>query len=197
MRLLKGSFTLYISLSVRVSRIGAKLVCLSITSKQVKVAPECYQVVQRWKQRYPLTDVCIVVYLDDILIYSDDITQHQSHIKEVLKRLRKAGLYVKVKKCEFYLDSVEYLDYVLSPSGLTMSNAKVKTIQEWPEPKKVKDIQSFLGFANFYRHFIFNYSDIVIPLTRLTRKNTPQNFDDNYRIAFISLHIGFQTHNSS
>jgi len=65
-----------------------------------------------------------------------------------------------------------------------MSDAKVKTIQEWPEPKKVKDIQSFLGFANFYRRFIFNYSDIVIPLTRLTRKNSPWNFDDNCRIAF-------------
>jgi len=77
-----------------------------------------------------LLDVCVVVYLDDILIYSDDITQHRKHVKEVLKRLQKAGLYVKTEKCEFHLDSVEYLGYVLSPSGLTMSNAKVKTIQE-------------------------------------------------------------------
>ena len=72
-----------------------------------------------------------------------------------------------------------------------MSNAKVKTIQEWPEPKKVKDIQSFLGFANFYRRFIFNYSDIVILLTHLTRKNTPWNFDDNCRIAFNTLKQAF------
>ena len=114
-----------------------------------------------------LLDVCIVIYLDDILIYSDDIMQYQRHVKEVLKRLQKAGLYVKVEKCEFHSDSVKYLGYVLSPSGLTMSDAKVKTIQEWPEPKKVKDIQSFLGFANFYRCFIFNYSDIVILLTHL------------------------------
>ena len=87
-----------------------------------------------------LLDVCIVVYLDNILIYSDDIMQHRSHVKEVLKRLQKVGLYTKAEKCEFYLDSVEYLGYVLSPAGLTMSDAKVKTIQEWPEPKKVKDI---------------------------------------------------------
>jgi len=87
-----------------------------------------------------LLDVCVVIYLDDILIYSDDITQHRSHVKEVLKRLRKAGLYAKAKKCEFHSDSVEYLGDVLSPAGLTMSDAKVKTIQEWPEPKKVKDI---------------------------------------------------------
>jgi len=138
-----------------------------------------------------LLDVCIVVYLDDILIYSNDITQHQKHIKEVLKRLRKAGLYVKAEKCEFHSDSVEYLGYVLSLSGLTMSDAKVKTIQEWPEPKKVKDIQSFLGFANFYRHFIFNYSDIVIPLTRLTRKDTPWNFDKACRKAFNTLKQAF------
>ena len=110
-----------------------------------------------------LLDVCIVVYLDDILIYSDNITQHRKHVKEVLKRLQKAGLYAKTEKCEFHLNSIEYLGYVLSPYGLTMSDAKVKTIQEWPEPRKVKDIQSFLGFANFYRCFIFNYSDIVIP----------------------------------
>jgi len=138
-----------------------------------------------------LLDVCIVVYLDDILIYSNDITQHWSHIKEVLKRLRKTGLYVKAEKCEFHSDSVKYLGYVLSPSGLTMSDTKVKTIQEWPEPKKVKDIQSFLGFANFYRCFIFNYSDIVILLTRLTRKNTPCNFDDNCKGAFDTLKQAF------
>jgi len=87
-----------------------------------------------------LLDVCIVVYLDNILIYSDDITQHQQHVNKVLKRLRRVGLYAKAEKCEFHSDSVEYLGYVLSPSGLTMSNIKVKTIQEWPEPKKVKDI---------------------------------------------------------
>ena len=87
-----------------------------------------------------LLDVCVVVYLDDILIYSDDIMQHQSYVKEVLKRLWKAGLYAKVEKCKFHSDSMEYLGYVLSPSGLTMSDAKVKTIQEWLEPKKVKNI---------------------------------------------------------
>jgi len=138
-----------------------------------------------------LLDVCVVVYLDDILIYSDNIMQHRKHVKEVLKRLQKVGLYVKAEKCEFYSNSVEYLGYVLSPSGLIMSDAKVKTIQEWPELKKIKDIQSFLGFANFYRCFIFNYSDIVILLTRLTRKGTPWNFDKNYKKAFNTLKQAF------
>ena len=94
-------------------------------------------------------------------------------MKEVLKHLRKAGLYAKAEKCEFHSESVEYLGYILSPSGLIMSDDKIKIIQDWLEPKKVKDIQSFLGFANFYCRFIFNYSDIVIPLTCLTRKDIP------------------------
>jgi len=87
-----------------------------------------------------LLNICIVVYLDNILIYSDDITQHWNCIKEILKWSQKSRLYAKVKKCEFHSDSIEYLGYVLSLSGLTMSNAKVKTIYEWLEPKKIKDI---------------------------------------------------------
>ena len=87
-----------------------------------------------------LLDVCIVVYLDDILIYPDDITQYWNHIKEVLKWLHKSGLYIKAEKCKFHSDSVEYLGYILSLSGLTMSDTKVKTIQEWLKPKKIKDI---------------------------------------------------------
>ena len=116
-----------------------------------------------------LLDVCVMIYLDDILIYSNNMSKHHWHVKEVLKRLYKAGLYAKAEKCEFHSESVEYLGYILSPSGLTMSDDKIKIIQDWPEPKKVKDIQSFLGFANFYCQFIFNYSDIVILLTCLTQ----------------------------
>jgi len=115
-----------------------------------------------------LLDVFVMIYLDNILIYSNSISEHHQHIKEVLKYLCKAGLYVKAEKCKFYSKSVEYLGYILSSFGLTMSNDKVKIIQDWPEFKKVKDIQFFLGFANFYYWFIFNYSNIVIPLTHLT-----------------------------
>ena len=115
-----------------------------------------------------LLDVCVVIYLDDIIIYSNNMSEHHQHVKEVLKCLHKASLYAKVEKYKFHSKLVEYLGYILSSFGLTMSNNKIKIIQDWLEPKKVKDIQSFLDFANFYRQFIFNYSDIVIPLTRLT-----------------------------
>jgi len=134
-----------------------------------------------------LLDVCVMIYLDDICIYSNNMSEHHRHVKEVLKHLRKAGLYAKAEKCEFHSESVEYLGYILSPSGLTMSDNKIKIIQDWLEPKKVKDIQSFLDFANFYHWFIFNYSDIVIPLTRLTWKDIPWKFDSSCQDAFNSL----------
>ena len=104
-----------------------------------------------------MLDVCVVVYLDDILIYSKDMESHQQHVWEVLRRLRLHGLFAKPEKCEFHSDLVEYLGYCLSPDGLTMSPDKIQTISDWPEPQKVKDIQSFLGFTNFYRWFIFGH----------------------------------------
>ena len=91
-----------------------------------------------------------MIYLDDILIYSNNMSKHHQYIKEVLKHLCKAGLYAKAEKYKFYSELVEYLGYILFSSSLTMSNDKVKIIQDWPEPKKVKDIQFFLGFTNFY-----------------------------------------------
>ena len=97
-----------------------------------------------------LLDICVMIYLDDILIYLNNMSKHHWHVKEVLRHLRKAGLYAKAEKCEFHSELVEYLGYILSSSGLTMSDNKVKIIQDWPESKKVKDIQSFLDFAKFY-----------------------------------------------
>ena len=120
-----------------------------------------------------LLDVCVMIYLDNILIYSNNMSKHHWHIKKVLKYLHKASLDAKAEKYEFYFKSVEYLGYILSSSGLTMSDNNIKIIQDWLKPKKVKDIdiQSFLGFANFYYWFIFNYSDIIILLTYLTQKD--------------------------
>ena len=134
-----------------------------------------------------LLDVCIMIYLDNILIYSNNMSKHHQYVKEVLKCLYKTGLYAKTEKCKFHSESVEYLGYILLLSGLIMSDNKIKIIQDWPEPKKVKNIQSFLGFTNFYCWFIFNYSDIVIPLTCLIQKNIPWKFDSFCQDAFNSL----------
>ena len=121
----------------------------------------------------------MIIYLDDILVYSDDPTEHTKHVREVLCRLRKHGLFACPDKCHFSEDSIEYLGFILSKEGLKMDQSKVQAIQDWPEPRKVKDIQSFLGFANFYRRFISDYSDIFVPLTRLTWKGVVWNFSDD------------------
>jgi len=97
-----------------------------------------------------LLDVCVVIYLDDILIYLNNMSKHHWYVREVFKYFYKANLYTKTEKCKFHSELVEYLGYIMFPSGLTMSDDKVKIIQDWLESKKVKDIQSFLGFANFY-----------------------------------------------
>ena len=135
----------------------------------------------------------MVVYLNDILIYLDNMEDHIKHVWEVLQRLCQHKLFAKPEKCEFHLDLVKYLGYFLSPDGLTMSQDKVTAICDWPEPCKVKDIQSFLSFMNFYRRFIFNYSDIVVPLTWLTWKDAPWNFSDNCQRSFNRLKEAFTT----
>ena len=138
-----------------------------------------------------LLDVYVVIYLDDILIYSDDPAKHKDHVKEVLRRLRKHGLYAKAEKCEWSVQSVEYLGFRLGPEGLSMDPAKVQMVLDWLEPRKVKDVQAFLGFANFYRRFISDYSAITVPLTRLTRKDVAWDFNDKARSAFNALKAKF------
>ena len=138
-----------------------------------------------------MLDVTVIVYLDNILIYSDNLEDHKKHVRKVLHHLHKHSLYAKPEKCEFHTDTTEYLGYCLSPTGLTMAQNKVDIIRDWPEPRKVKDIQSFLGFTNFYRRFIYNYSDIVVPLMRLTRKDASWKFSADCRRSFNSLKEAF------
>jgi hypothetical protein len=140
-----------------------------------------------------LVDVTVVVYLDDILIFSDNEEDHVRHVREVLRRLREQNLFGKLSKCSFHQETVEYLGFILSPSGLSMDPVKIQTIRDWPEPRKVKDVQSFLGFGNFYRRFIHNFSEQVAPLTRLTRKNVPWNFNSTCRSAFEGLKQAFSS----
>jgi hypothetical protein len=100
-----------------------------------------------------LLDISMVVYLDDILIFSATQEQHDAHVKEVLRRLSNNRLYAKLEKCEFDTATTEFLGYVVSPQGVSMDNAKVAQILEWPSPTSIRGIQTFLGFANYYRRF--------------------------------------------
>ena len=112
-----------------------------------------------------LLDICILVYLDDILIYSNTLEEHHRHVHEVLLQLQNNKLYACGNKHSFHDNTIEYLGFILSPNGLPMDPSKVSTVLEWPELHKAKDIQSFLGFANFYKQFISDYSKIMVSLT--------------------------------
>lgn len=134
-----------------------------------------------------ILDICCVVYLDDILIFSRTQEEHDRHVRLVLDHLRAAGLCANPAKCEWDRSEVEYLGFIISADGIKMNPKKLTTIVDWPEPSSVKDIQSFLGFTNFYRRFIDHYSEITVPLTRLTRKDVPFVFDKPARDTFETL----------
>jgi hypothetical protein len=144
---------------------------------------------QRWinKVLSNYLDIFCITYLDDILIYSDNITQHQEHVRLILERIRQVGLSLKPTKCEFYTHKTEYLGYIIVPEGISMDPEKVKAVKEWQRPTTVKGIQSFLGFANFYRRFICDFSKITTPLTKLIQKDTPFIWDDAAQQAFEKI----------
>src|SRR5258706_7460259 len=101
------------------------------------------------------------------------------------------GLYANLKKCKFHMDTVEYLGFILSQKGLQMDPTKVSTIQDWPEPQKVRDVQAFLGFANFYWRFIHDYSETTLPLNHLCKKSTTWHFGVEEAKAFQNLKKAF------
>ncbi|KAL4017134.1 hypothetical protein IC575_024809 [Cucumis melo] len=113
----------------------------------------------------------LVVYFDDILIYSQSLEMHVEHIKQVLCALRKAQLFAKMKKCVFFLDKINFHRFVISTDGIEVDNEKVKAIQEWPQPKNSSKVRSFHGLASFYRTFIKDFSTIVAPLTEMVKKH--------------------------
>jgi len=140
-----------------------------------------------------LLDICIVVYLDNILIYSDTPDKHLKQVQEVMCRLHNNHLYAKVEKCEVDVDKTNFLGFIISPEGLQMDDSKVQTIRDWPTLQKVKEVQSFLGFSNFYQRFIANYLDMMIPLTCLACKNAPWVWSSDCVEAFGLLKTAFTT----
>ena len=138
-----------------------------------------------------MSNLFVMVYLDDILVFSESIELHQGHVRHVLSRLWENNLHVKPKKSLFHTHSIEFLGFMISPTGISMDVAKTKAISDWPVPSNLKQVQSFLGFANFYRHFIINFSDTVIPLTRLTWKDAKFEWRPEHQAAFEKLKLAF------
>ncbi len=133
----------------------------------------------------------VIVYIDDVLIYSRSQAEHRQHVAEVLQRLREHQLYLKAEKFpSFHLSSVQFLGYNIDRSGIQMDEGKVEAVKSWPTPTTVKKLQRFLGFANFYRRFIQNYSSISSPLTSLLR-GKPKSLSWTAEEAFNSLKQAF------
>ena len=137
-------------------------------------------------------------YLDDIIIYSKNKRDHDQHVREVLSRLQAAGLQIDIDKCEFSVSETKYLGLIISDGGIRMDPEKVKAIIDWASPNsclrnKLKELQRFLGFANFYRRFIKGYSTIARPLTALTSKNAIWDWDSNCEQAFQRLKDAFKS----
>jgi hypothetical protein len=138
-------------------------------------------------------DIFCTAYLDDILIYSNTLEEHREHVKKVLIALRKANLQADIEKCDFHALFTKYLGLIIGTKGVEMDPKKVFTVKDWPIPSCLKDIQAFLGFANFYRRFIQDFSLIVKPLTNLTKKDTPFHWDNDCQKAFDTLKQQFIT----
>lgn len=141
-----------------------------------------------------LVDTICIVYLDDILIYSRDPADHKQHVREVLDRLRQAKLFANLQKCEFSVDTVAFLGFIIGNGQVKMEQSRVEAVTDWPLPTSIKDVQTFLGFTGFYRRFIRNYSKVTAPLTELTKKS-PGSFKlgDSGFAAFYALKRCFQT----
>ncbi len=136
-------------------------------------------------------DQFCVIYLNDILIYLPDQEAHNGHVRRVLKRLREYSLLAKASKCKFDQPKVEYLGFRVSTEGIKPDPGKVQTIHDWPAPKTVKQVQSFLGFANFYQRFVPRYSKIAHPLIQLTKKDVPWEWSDACNAGFTTLKTAF------
>jgi len=129
----------------------------------------------------------VVIYLDNILIYATTIMELVYWTHKVFQLLLKLDLYLRPTKCSFNQTSVEYLGLIISKGELRMDPMKLKAVQDWPKPKKVKDIQQFLGFCNFYRRFVQDYSILAQPLFDLTKKDTPWAWTHLQETAFTAL----------
>ena len=135
----------------------------------------------------------VICYLDDVLIHSKTLEDHTRHLDSVLGLLAKNSLKLRLDKCDFAMSKIDYLGHTVSASGIQPSEKKIRAVKDWPVPTTVRDVQSFLGFCNFYRRYMKNYSVTANPLYNLTRKNVPFVWDANCQTAFHRLKLALTT----
>ena len=129
----------------------------------------------------------MIVFIDDILVYSRSKDEYTEHLRIALQTLREKKLYAKLSKCEFWIDQVIFLGHVISQQGIQVDPKKIETVLKWQAPTNVSEIRSFLGLAGCYRRFVEGFSIIAGPLTRLLRKGVTFHWDDHCQRAFEKL----------
>ena len=134
-----------------------------------------------------LLDVCVVVFLDDICVYSRTPEEHEKHLRLVLERLREHKLYAKASKCEFFKEEVEFLGFTVGRHGVKVTESKTAAVREWPTPRTVKEVRQFLGLASYLRRHIKDFSKIANPLYDLTKKDRPFSWTAREGEAFQGL----------
>ena len=134
-------------------------------------------------------DDFVIVFLDDVLVYSRSKEEHDKHLRIVLETLRENKLYAKLSKCEFYSKEISFLGHVINEHGIKMEPSKVDAVSKWPQPKNVHDIRSFLGLAGYYRRFVKDFSKIASPLTELLHKSKKFQWTDEQEQAFHTLKV--------
>ena len=140
----------------------------------------------------PFLDEFALVFLDDILIYSKTLEEHEKHVRQVLEVLRKEKLYAKESKCEFFKTEVEFLGHIVGRDGVRMMEDKVKAVADWPEPKNVRDVRAFLGTTGYYRKFVKDFSRIASPLSELTKESVKFFWGPPQQKAFRELKRALQ-----
>ncbi|KAA0041712.1 reverse transcriptase [Cucumis melo var. makuwa] len=133
------------------------------------------------------SDQFVIVFIDDILVYSVDRESHEEHLRIVLQTLREKQLYAKFSKCEFWLEQVVFLGHVVSAKGVSVDPQKVEAVVNWERPISATEVHSFLGLAGYYRRFIEDFSRLALPLTALTRKNVKFEWSDKCEQSFQEL----------
>jgi hypothetical protein len=129
----------------------------------------------------------MIVYMDNILIFGENQEELEERTKQVLQRLREHDLFLKPKKCEFNKTKMEYLGLIIQEGKLSMDPVKLSGIRDWPTPTTVKQVRGFIGFASFYRQFIKKFSELILPLNNLLRKDTKFDWNDQCQEAFETL----------
>ncbi|GJU62957.1 putative nucleotidyltransferase, ribonuclease H [Tanacetum coccineum] len=135
----------------------------------------------------PYLDKFVIVFIDDILIYSRNEKEHEEHLKTILELLKKEELYAKFSKCEFWINTVKFLGHVIDNSGIHVDPAKIEAVKNWASPTTPLEIRQFLGLAGYYRRFIEGFSKIAKPMTELTQKNQKFDWGEEQEEAFQLL----------